>query len=234
MSASARYSIGAAIRYIGVILAVVLAIAMLGMDMTNLALVAGALSVGIGFGLQNIVNNFVSGMILLIERPIKVGDWVIVGTNEGLVKRINIRATELETFQLASVIIPNAEILSQALTNWTLSNHYGRVEVPVGVAYGTNPKKVHDLLLQCAREHPLVISWMEPFVVFQSFGPARLEFELRCFTADVMQRIIIASELRFAIQRCFAAEGIEIPLPQQVVHWTGDPPSALNKNLSET
>ena len=226
LSASARYSIGAAIRYIGVILAVVLAIAMLGMDMTNIALVAGALSVGIGFGLQNIVNNFVSGMILLIERPIKVGDWVIVGANEGLVKRINIRATELETFQMASVVIPNAEILSHALTNWTLSNHYGRIEVPVGVAYGTDPQKVHDILLQCAREHPKVISWMAPFVVFLNFGPNRLEFELRCFTADVMQRVIIASELRYTILQRFAQEGIVIPLPQQIIHWTGEPPVA--------
>ena len=224
MSASARYSIGAAIRYLGVILAVVLAIAALGMNMSNIALVAGALSVGIGFGLQNIVNNFVSGMILLIERPIKVGDWVIVGTNEGLVKRINIRATELETFQMASVIIPNAEILSNALTNWTLSNHYGRIEVRVGVAYGTDAQKVQDILLQCAREHPLVIGWIAPFVVFQDFGPSRLEFELRCFTADVMQRVIIASELRFAIQRHFEAAGIEIPLPQQVMRWAGEAP----------
>jgi len=230
MSASARYSIGGAIRYLGVILAVVLAIAMLGMDMTNLALVAGALSVGIGFGLQNIVNNFVSGMILLIERPIKVGDWVIVGTNEGLVKRINIRATELETFQMASVIIPNAEILSQALTNWTLSNHYGRIEVPVGVAYHSDAQKVHDILLQCAREHPRVIGWIAPFVVFQNFGPNRLEFELRCFTAEVMHRVIIASELRFAIRQRFMEEGIEIPLPQQIVHWTGEPPPSQHSD----
>lgn len=233
MSAGARYSIGAAIRYVGVIVSVVLAIAMLGIDMTNLALVAGALSVGIGFGLQNIVNNFVSGMILLIERPIKVGDWVIVGQNEGLVKRINIRSTEVETFQMASVIIPNADIISHALTNWTHTNHYGRVDVPVGVAYGTDPQKVNAILLECAQNHPKVISWIAPFVVFMNYGPARMEFELRCFTAEVMSRIIIASELRYTILQRFKEEDIVIPLPQQIVHWTGEPPMADKKPAQE-
>ncbi len=138
LDASVQHSITAGIGYAGIILAVSLSIAVLGADMANIALIAGALSVGIGFGLQNVVNNFVSGLILLFERPIKVGDWVIVGTNEGFVKDIHIRATELETFQRASVIIPNADLLSTAVTNWTHKDSWGRIEIRVGIAYGSD------------------------------------------------------------------------------------------------
>ncbi len=138
MKIGVQHSITAGIGYAGIILAVSLSIAVLGADMANIALIAGALSVGIGFGLQNVVNNFVSGLILLFERPITVGDWVIVGANEGFVKDIHIRATELETFQRASVIIPNADLLSTAVTNWTHKDSWGRIEIRVGIAYGSD------------------------------------------------------------------------------------------------
>jgi small-conductance mechanosensitive channel len=218
-----QYSLSAGFGYIGLTLAAVLGIAAVGIDLSSVALIAGALSVGIGFGLQNVVNNFVSGMILLVERPIKVGDWVVVGANEGFVKRINVRATEIGTFQRASVIIPNSELLSGAVVNWTHKDRYGRVEVGVGVAYGSDTRKVRDILLDCAAQHERVLKWPEPFVVYQDFGDSSLDFELRCFTNDVLYKIIIASDLRYAIDDRFRAEGIEIPFPQRVLHYA-DPP----------
>ena len=146
------------------IFAALLSISVTGIDLSNLALVVSALSVGIGFGLQNVVNNFISGLILLVERPIKVGDWVRVGSNEGIVKRIQFRATELETWQRASVIIPNAEIISSSVTNLTHRDQYGRVEVGVGVAYGSDVEKVREILLDVAVTNEQVSRHPEPTV----------------------------------------------------------------------
>ena len=176
------------------------------------------MSVGIGFGLQNIVNNFVSGIILLIERPIKVGDWVVVGGNEGLVRRISVRATEIQTFQRAAVIVPNAEFLSNSLTNWTHKDRNGRIEILVGVAYGTDTQQVEEILLGLAKEHEEVMTIPEPFVLFRDFGASSLDFELRCFTENVTRRLRIASDLRFKIDAAFREANIEIPFPQRVVH----------------
>lgn len=213
-----QHSLSTGLGYIGIMIAIALAIAAVGIDLTNIALVAGALSVGIGFGLQNVVNNFVSGLILLIERPIKVGDWVVLGDKEGLVKRVNVRATEVETWQRASLIVPNAEVLSGTVTNWTHKDRYGRIEVAVGVAYGSDTEKVREILLDVARKQPKVILYPAPFVLFLEFGDSSLNFEIRCFTNDVMSRLLISSEMRFEIDRRFREEGIEIPFPQRVVH----------------
>lgn len=212
-------SLSAGFGYLGIILAAVFGISALGIDLSNIALIAGALSVGIGFGLQTIVSNFVSGIILLIERPVKVGDWVVVGGNEGTVKRITVRSTELTTFQRASVIIPNSDFVSTAVTNWTHKDHYGRIEVALGVEYGTDVEKVRDVLLDCAQKHERVLTSPEPHVVFMNFGASSLDFELRCYTAEVSYRLLISSDLRFAIDKAFREAGIEIPFPQQVVHF---------------
>jgi small-conductance mechanosensitive channel len=223
LSTSSQYSITAGVGFIGMTLAVILGIAMLGVDVANLALIAGALSVGIGFGLQNVVNNFISGLILLFERPIKVGDWVVMNDNEGIIRRISIRATELETFQKASVLIPNADLLANAVVNLTHHDHFGRVDVRVGTDYEADMEQVRDILLECAREHPLILKrhpTLRAHVLFQEFGRFRLEMELRCYTANVNERIFIASDLRFAIEQRFRKAGIEIPLPQEVVHFT--------------
>ena len=211
-------SLASGFGYLGVVLAIAIAVATVGIDLTNIALIAGALSVGIGFGLQNVVNNFVSGLILLIERPVKVGDWVVVGENEGFVKRISVRATELQTFQRASVIIPNADLLSNSVMNWTHKDRYGRIEIPVGVAYGSDTAQVREILLGVARAHDRVLSWPEPFVLFRDFGASSLDFELRCFTDDVIYRLVIGSDLRYEIDQKFRETGIEIPFPQRVVH----------------
>jgi small-conductance mechanosensitive channel len=213
-----RNSIAVGAGYIGVILAVLMAIGVLGIDLSNIALVAGALSVGIGFGLQNIVNNFVSGLILLIERPIKVGDWVVVGATQGYVKQINVRATEITTFERASVILPNSELLSSAVTNWTHKDKMGRVEVRVGVAYGSDTEKVQDILLACAKAHPDVMSWPAPYVIFVDFGASSLDFDLRAYMRDVEKRLIVGSDLRFAVDKAFREAGIEIPFTQQDIH----------------
>ena len=213
-----RHALRAGIGYVGVIIAALLAIHTAGIDLSALALIAGALSVGIGFGLQGVVNNFVSGLILLAERPIKVGDWVVVGQHEGFVKRISVRSTEIETFSRASVIVPNADMVSQAVTNWMHKDVSGRVEIPVGVAYGSDENKVRDVLLRCAAENDEIKPWPEPAVLFMDFGESALLFELRCYLRNIDKMYRTMSDLRFAIYRAFREEGISIPFPQRDLH----------------
>lgn len=213
-----QHSISKGIGYVGFVAAAAVAVLVMGVDLSGIAIVAGALSVGIGFGLQNVVNNFVSGLILLIERPIKVGDWVIVGSTEGMVKQINVRSTEIETFRRASVIIPNADLISNSVTNWTHKDRYGRIDLPIGVAYGSDTRKVEQILLDVAKDHDRVLSYPAPFVVFQNFGDSSLDFELRAYTDDIFYLVIISSDMRYEIDRRFKEEGIEIPFPQRVVH----------------
>lgn len=213
-----RDSLNAGLGYAGVILAALLSVSVTGIDLSNLALLASALSVGIGFGLQNVVNNFVSGLILLVERPIKIGDWVRVGDSEGIVKRIQFRATELETWRRASVIIPNAEILSTSVVNLTHRDDYGRAEVEIGAAYGSDAAKVREILLDAAAGNERVSERPAPWVAFRDFGASSLDFKLYCYTSNVMGRLQVESDLRFEIERRFREEGIEIPFPQRVVH----------------
>jgi potassium efflux system protein len=219
-----QHSISKGIGYVGFVTAAAIAVLVMGVDLSGIAIVAGALSVGIGFGLQNVVNNFVSGLILLIERPIKVGDWVVVGSTEGMVKQINVRSTEIETFRRASVIIPNADLISNSVTNWTHKDRYGRIDLPIGVAYGTDTRKVEEILLEVAKKHERVLSFPAPFVVFQNFGDSSLDFELRAYTGDVLWQVLIASDMRHEIDKRFKEEGVEIPFPQRVVHMARQAP----------
>jgi potassium efflux system protein len=215
--------------YVGMILAALIGLSLAGFNFTNLAIVVGALSVGIGFGLQNIVNNFISGIILLFERPIRTGDWIVVGNTEGYVRRISIRSTQIETFDRADVIVPNSELIASQVTNWMLNDPWGRVTVPIGVAYGTDVEQLREILLQVATNHPLVIKEggkvSPPKVLFRGFGDSALDFEVRCFIRLVDRRLDTLSELNFAIERALREAGIQIPFPQRDLHVRSVDPS---------
>jgi len=218
MDIGVRNSIKTAIGYVGVTIAALIGVSAAGLDLSQLALVAGALSLGIGFGLQNIVSNFVSGLILLAERPFKVGDWIEAGGISGTVKSINVRATEIETFQRKTMILPNSDLINSAVGNWTHRNTLGRIEIPVGVSYSSDPNLVRDTLLEIAHDHPRILSNPEPFVVFANFGDSSLDFELRAYLADINYMLTVSTEVRFAIFERFKAAGIEIPFPQRDVN----------------
>ena len=207
--------------YIVVTIAIITGLSVAGFNFQSIAIIAGALSLGIGFGLQNIVNNFISGLILLFERPIKTGDWIAVGNTEGYVKRIRIRSTEIQTFDRADVIVPNSELISSQVTNWMLHDTRGRARIPVGVAYGTNTQKVKEILEKVAMDHPSVVndgSSPNPKVLFRGFGDSSLDFELRCHIKDIDERLGVISDLNFAIDAAFRENGIVIPFPQRDVH----------------
>lgn len=213
-----RNSIRTAVGYAGVAIAGLIGISAAGIDLSSLALVAGALSLGIGFGLQNIVSNFVSGLILLAERPFKAGDWIVAGAVTGTVKKISVRATEIETFQRQTVILPNSELINAAVGNWTHKNKLGRLEIRVEVAYGSDVRRVHEILLDIAQNHPLVLKNPEPFVLFSDLGEYAYIFEIRVFLADILTQLDVQNDIRFAVVEAFAREGIEIPFPQRDIH----------------
>ena len=213
-----KNSILTSVSYVGFILAVMLGFSYMGLDLSNIAIVAGALSVGIGFGLQSIVNNFVSGLILLVERPIKTGDWVVVGEDQGFVQKISVRATKIETFDRATVIVPNSELIASKVMNWMHSGSMGRVIVPVGVSYDSDPELVRETLLKVADECDYIASYPEPAVFFLDFGASSLDFDLRAYVQDVTTSLSAKSALRYAIFKAFDEAGIEFPFPQQDVH----------------
>ena len=226
-------SISTIFGYFGFTLAAVLAITAAGFDLSNLAIVAGALSLGVGFGLQSIVSNFVSGLILLTERPIAAGDWVVTTGGEGTVKRISVRSTEIQTFDRASVIVPNSTLITDPVTNWTRQNKMGRIIVPIGVGYNSDPDQVRDILLNCADKNSGILRRPAPIVYLMDFGADALVFQLRAFLADINYSVSVQSELRFAILKALRAAKIEIPFPQRDVHIkSGDLP--LPKPASRT
>jgi small-conductance mechanosensitive channel len=207
-------SIDTVVGYVGVALAALLAVSYAGLDITNLAIVAGALSVGIGFGLQSIVNNFVSGLILLVERPIRVGDRIVVGDQQGLVRRISVRATEIETFDRASLIVPNSELITGRVLNWTHRDSLGAVNIKIGVGYDSDPEQVLALLKKCADEHREVLRNPAPLAFFENFGDSALMFNLRVSLPDIGNAGRVQSDLRIAILKALREANIEIPFNQ--------------------
>ncbi len=212
------HSVLLGIGYAGIGLAGLAALSYAGLDFTHLAIVAGALSVGIGFGLQAIFNNFVSGIILLVERPVKVGDWIIVNGREGFVRRINVRATEIETFDRASVIVPNSQLITGEVINLTHRNAMGRVLIKVGASYKADPEQVMRILQGVADKSSSILRLPAPGVGFDDFGPDSMMFSLVAFVADVGQRGAVQNELRIAINTAFREAGIEMPYAQQDIH----------------
>ncbi|OWJ65639.1 mechanosensitive ion channel family protein [Inquilinus limosus] len=217
-----KNSIRTGIGYLGGLIVAIFAVGLLGLDLSNLALIASALSVGIGFGLQNIVQNFVAGLILLVERPVKVGDWVVVGGAEGTVRRISVRATEIQTFQRASVIVPNGNLISSQVVNWTHKDKNGRVDIPVSIAASADVEKAREMLLAIAKEDKRISAFPAPVVAFKSFASGTLDLELRCHISDVDNFAGVGTDLRFAIWKAFREAGLafqpatDISLPQAV------------------
>ena len=225
------YAISSLVRYTLIFLGFLVALAAAGIELGKLTVVAGGLGVGIGFGLQNMVNNFVSGLILLFERPVQVGDVVQLMSQNlwGEVKRIGIRASVIHTFDGAEVIVPNGQLISEAVTNWTLSDRHRRVEVNVGVEYGTNAQRVIDLLLEVAHNHPSVLETPPPRAFFLGFGDSALTFVLRGWIADFNEGFAARSDLGVVIQRALAEAGIGVPFPQRDLHLRTVSPTAVSE-----
>jgi small-conductance mechanosensitive channel len=216
ISGGLRDSIRVGVGYVGVVVAALAAFSYAGFNLSNLAILAGAFSVGIGFGLQSVVNNFVSGLILLAERPIKVGDLVVVGGEEGYVRKISVRSTEVETFERASVMIPNSYFITEKVKNWTLRDNMRRIAIPVTVAHGSNPRAVKSILLKVANDHPSVLTLPAPSYDFEDFGVDGLTFKLFAFV-DMRAGGNVAADLRIAILEAFQENGILIPSRQAEV-----------------
>ncbi|MCF6777203.1 mechanosensitive ion channel [Thiotrichales bacterium 19X7-9] len=208
------------IGYASFSLAILIALLVSGVNFTGLAIIAGALSVGIGLGLQDIVNNFVSGIVLLLEKPIRPGDRIIVGETEGFVKKVRIRSTQITTMAKSDVIVPNADLIKNQVTNYMFRDPYWRIACSVGVAYGSDIELVREVLLSVAKEHPSVIQLEpdQPCVLFREFADSSLNFELWCIIHDVNNKFKIQSDLNFAIDHAFRKNNIVIAFPQRDVH----------------
>jgi small-conductance mechanosensitive channel len=209
-----------------VLLGLLVALAAAGFEVSQLALVIGALGVGIGLGLQNVVNNFVSGLILMFERPIQPGDVVEVSGTSGKVREIGMRATTLSTFEGADVVVPNGVLLNEKLINWTLSDMDRRIDVNVGVAYGNDPKHVLELLMEVTRSTPGIAAEPAPAVLFSGFGPSALDFAIRSWTNNFGDWVKIRSDLHVRVYEALRHAGIEIPFPQQDLHLRTISPAA--------
>ncbi|MGD8901622.1 MAG: mechanosensitive ion channel, partial [Desulfobacterales bacterium] len=213
-----RLSIARLVHYVLIFVGFVVALLALGFEFTKLTIILSALGVGIGFGLQGIVNNFVSGLILLFERPVRVGDYIELGGNWAEIKNIGLRATTVQTFDQADVIIPNADLVSNQVTNWTLSDRRVRLIIPVGVAYGSDISLVIETLMACAKQNSDVAEEPAPQVLFLNFGESSLEFELRVWVLDADHRLVLSSSLHQEIDRSFRDAKIEIAFPQRDLH----------------
>lgn len=231
-----RIAISRLIHYSFFVVGFILALVALGLKLTNITIIGGALGVGIGFGLQGIVNNFVSGLILLFERPIKIGDFITIGNQWGEIKEIGLRATVVQTFDRSNIVVPNSDLVSNAVTNWTLYDRFMRLIVPVGVAYGSDMALVTENLMECAETNSKVMRMPEPQILFRRFGESSLEFELRVWISNLGERLVVESELHHEIDRRFRQAGIEIAFPQRDLHIRSgeeSPPSILGRPESQ-
>ncbi len=214
----AQASICRVLHYMTMALGAFIALEQAGIDLTALAAIGAVLMVGIGFGLQNLTSNFISGLILLFERPVQEGDFVEVGGVQGRIRAINSRSTTVETLDNVSIIVPNSNFISENVTNWSYRDSTVRIHVPVGVSYGSDVEQVAETLLQVGRAHLEVLPHPEPQIQFLEFGDSSLNFDLLVWIADPPRQNIVRSDLNFAIVQAFRARNITIPFPQRDLH----------------
>jgi potassium efflux system protein len=218
------YALSSLIRYAIVFVGFLSALAALGLNLDRLTVLGGALGLGVGFGLQNIVNNFVSGLIVLFERPVRVGDVVQIGDVVGQVQRIGIRSSTVRTFEGADVIVPNSQLVADRVTNWTPFDQRRRLEIQVNVAYGSAPDEVLKVLGEVAKSHPDVLAEPAPIALFLGFGDSALKFQLWAWTARVDRLLAVKSELGIGVYAALREAGFSIPFPQQEVRLHQAPP----------
>ena len=218
LDAGARYAVASIFRYILLVVGVVIALGFLKIPWSKYSWLVAAVSVGLGFGLQEIVANFVSGLILLLERPVRVGDVVTIDGVTGIVSRIQMRATTVTNWDNQELVVPNKDLISGKLLNWTLSSVINRIALKVGVAYGTDVGKVREIVSKIVDRHPDVLKEPPAIITFEEFGPSSMNFVIRCCTTSIKRRWHLIDEINSAVNEAFEREGIEIPLPQHVVH----------------
>ncbi|HMB16973.1 MAG TPA: mechanosensitive ion channel domain-containing protein [Pelovirga sp.] len=219
MSESARYSVGALVRYLILLIGLLVILQTLGIDLTTFNVLAGAIGIGVGFGLQNIVSNFIAGLIIMFERPVKMGDRIVVGAVEGNVVNIGARSTTVLDNDNIAVIVPNSKFITDNVINWKYNNNEVRFRIPVSVAYGSDARLVEKLLLEIAGQEPDVLKLPPPVVRFLEFGDNGLLFELRAWSSSLVDRKgKLISQLNFSIYQRFTEEDITFPFPQRDIH----------------
>ncbi|MEO0948164.1 MAG: mechanosensitive ion channel domain-containing protein [Cyanobacteria bacterium J06641_5] len=230
---STQATIAVIANYVFLFIGILVLLQLWGLDISSLTVFAGVLGVGVGLGLQGIAKEFVSGLVLIFERPVQVGDFIEVGDMAGTVENINLRSTEIQTVDRVSVIFPNSRLLEAEVVNWSHGNPISRLRIPLGVAYGSSLKQVQAALLQAAREHPDILHMPPPSVLFQGFGGSELSFELMVWIREPRKQFRIKSELYFRIDELFRDRHLEVPFPQHDVHVrTGSLPVELPERLT--
>lgn len=215
LNRGAQEAIAVIVQYVLIFVGTLVLLQIWGLDLSSLTILASALSIGLGIGLQNIAKNFGSGLILVFERPIQVGDFIEVGDLNGTVERIGARSTEIRTLDRVSIIVPNSRFLDSEVINWSHGNPISRLHLPLGIAYGSDPKQVRTILLEAALDHPKVLPSPKPDLLFKGFGDSSIDFELLIWTAEPDKQFLIKSDLYFLMYEVLNQHQIEIPFPQR-------------------
>jgi small-conductance mechanosensitive channel len=218
LNRGAQEAITVIVQYTLIFIGTLVLLQIWGLDLSSLTILASALSIGLGIGLQNIAKNFGSGLILVFERPIQVGDFIEVGDLHGTVERIGARSTEIRTLDRVSIIVPNSRFLDSEVINWSHGNPISRLHLPLGVAYGSDPQQVRTVLIESASGHPKVLASPAPSLLFKGFGDSSLDFELLVWTAEPDKQFLLKSDLYFLIYEVLNQNQIEIPFPQRDLH----------------